>query len=249
MEMNGLMGGLYRICEWIYRLTISNLLWFICSIPFLFIILMAMNAVSFDDQGPFYSSLILLGIAAPFTVFPANAALYSVVRKWMMGEEDVPILKTFFKGYKSNYLQSVMGGILFVLLLGLFIVNYQFYAAMNNAAQVLSVFFILCIIVLVVAVFYYTCLMVHVHMKTLALLKNSFFLSIARPITSILIVGIHAVIIYFTFFIYPILILLVTASVLAFATFHLFYRMFNKIQQQAEPTVDRNNEETNETSV
>ncbi len=246
MEMSGLWGGLYRICEWIYRFTITNLLWFVCSIPFLFIILMSINAMSLEDLGPFYSSLILLAIAAPFTVFPANGGLFSVVRKWNMGEEDVPIVKTFFRGYKSNYLQSVMGGILFVLLLGLFVINYQFYSAMDNAMQLLSIVFLFLIAVLGVAVYYYTCLMVHVHMKTLTLLKNAFFLTIGRPLTSLMIALINFIGIYFSVFIYQVLIMLVTASFLGYATFYLFYRMFSKIQEQAEKAKEEELETANQ---
>lgn len=235
MEMNGLMAGLYRICEWIYRFTVTNILWFVCSIPFLFVVLMSLTALNLEDLGPFYSSLILLAVVAPFTLFPANGGLFTVVRKWIMGEEDIPIFKTFFKGYKENYLQSVIGGILFVLLLGLFVLNYQFYLAMDNAMQFLSIFFLLLIVILGLAAFYYTCLMVHVHMKTLTLLKNSFFLTIGRPITSLLIAVVNFVLIYFSLFIYQILVLMVTGSFLAFATFYLFYRMFSKIQAKANP--------------
>ncbi|KAF4325352.1 hypothetical protein G195_000973 [Phytophthora kernoviae 00238/432] len=35
-------------------------------------------------------------IVAPLTLFPATSALFTVVRKWNMGDTDVPIFRTFF---------------------------------------------------------------------------------------------------------------------------------------------------------
>lgn len=36
MEFKGAMGGLYRVTEWISRIAGSNILWALCSAPFLF---------------------------------------------------------------------------------------------------------------------------------------------------------------------------------------------------------------------
>ncbi|MEJ1715142.1 YesL family protein, partial [Escherichia coli] len=69
----------------------------------------------------------VMGILAPFTLFPAISALFNVVRKWVMGDSDVPILRTFFKGYKDNYKQSMIGGIFYTLLFVIMWVDYKVY--------------------------------------------------------------------------------------------------------------------------
>ena len=103
MEMKGMMGGFYKISEWIMRLSVTNILWIICSIPFVFVLFPIFFA---DTTDQVTSNLIFSAIIAPFTLFPATAALFLVARKWVMGEVDAPLLRTFFKNYKESYLQA-----------------------------------------------------------------------------------------------------------------------------------------------
>src|SRR5699024_2545393 len=37
--------------------------------------------------------------------FPATAGVYTVTRKWVEGDPDVPIFRTFFDVYKSIFVQ------------------------------------------------------------------------------------------------------------------------------------------------
>ena len=39
MEMRGMMGGFYKISEWIMRLSVTNLLWIVCSLPIWYLLL------------------------------------------------------------------------------------------------------------------------------------------------------------------------------------------------------------------
>src|SRR5690606_20734708 len=98
--MNGLMGGLYRISEWIMRFTVINVLWVVCSIPFFFV---AFPLLAVQTTSELASVLIVMGAVSPFVFFPATAAMFSVVRKWVMGDPDVPLLKSYFRAYKENY--------------------------------------------------------------------------------------------------------------------------------------------------
>ena len=139
MEMRGLMGGFYKISEWIMRLSVTNLLWIICSIPFIFLIFPVILAQSSDA---IMSSLILSSIIAPFTLFPATAALFSVARKWVMGEVDAPLLRTFFRNYKECYVQSMIGGILYVALFAILIVDFRVYLVKLESLQLISYLFI-----------------------------------------------------------------------------------------------------------
>lgn len=102
MEFKGAMGGLYRITEWISRIAFSNILWALCSVPFLFAGVMKMIMLGSEAGGPNEQITLnwVLGVLAPFTVFPATAALFTVVRKWVMGNTDVSTFRTFFRGTK-----------------------------------------------------------------------------------------------------------------------------------------------------
>ena len=176
MEMRGLMGGLYKISEWIMRLSVTNVLWIICSIPFIFLIFPVIVAQSTDQL---LSSLILSSVIAPFTLFPATAAMFGVARKWVMGEVDAPLLRTFFRNYKESYVQSMIGGILYVILFTILIVDFQVYLRELKSFQLISYLFIAIMALLAVSLFNFFSMVVHYHMKTFQLLKMPYCLQSA----------------------------------------------------------------------
>lgn len=229
MEMNGLMGGLYRICEWIMRFSVINVLWVICSIPFFLALLPILSA---EDPGQLSMILIVSGAIAPFFLFPATAAMFAVARKWVMGDVDVPLVKTFFRGYKSNYKQSMLGGLIYSLLFLLFVVNMRFYAEMTNHFQFLSLFFMVMLVVLAVSLFHFFSILAHLRMTVLQIVKNSILITVGRPFTSILITVTNAVILYFSFVHFQWLLLFFTGSLIAYMTFMYFHRMFEKIREK-----------------
>jgi len=97
MHVNGFMSTLDRIANWISRMALLNLLWMLYTLR----------------------GLIVGG------VFPSTVASLGVVRKWLMGEQDIKISETFKKNYRQEFLSSnilgwVMTGIGVILYL-----NYQ----------------------------------------------------------------------------------------------------------------------------
>lgn len=232
MEFRGLMGGFYRISEWIMRLSVTNLLWVLCSLPFFYLMLVVFlnpeNTVDLFKQG-----LFLIGIVSPFTVVPATAAAFTVARKWVTGDVDVPLLKTFFRGYKENYLQSMLGGIAYLILTGVLYVNYQFYGSQEGTLSLLSYLFITLFFILVASFFNYLSIMVHFHMKFWQILKNSFLITIGRPIASLIIIVSNVAIVMISFR-YTFLIPFFMGSLIAIVTFWHFHRGFLKLQEQRE---------------
>lgn len=105
------MGGLYRVTEWISRIAFSNILWAICSVPFLFMGVMKMIMWGSGAGGPNEQITLnwAMGILAPFTVFPATAALFTVVRKWVMGNSDVSTFRTFFQVQRKLFQEYAWG--------------------------------------------------------------------------------------------------------------------------------------------
>ncbi|MBD2846044.1 DUF624 domain-containing protein [Paenibacillus sp. IB182496] len=240
MEMRGLMGGFYKISEWIMRLSVTNLLWIICSIPFVFVLGVALLAST--DENQLLSSLILAAILAPFTFFPATAALYTVVRKWVMGEVDAPLLRTFFRGYKENYLQSMLGGLLYTALIVIMFVDYRVYLDELNSFQILSYVFIGLIILLFVSMFNYFSMMVHYHMKTLQLLKNAILITIGKPFRSLSTVIVSGAIVYFSFQ-FTFLIPFFMGSMIALFSFYNFHLIYLKLKEQQERLAAEQDEE------
>ncbi|MFF2481570.1 YesL family protein [Paenibacillus sp. NPDC058071] len=247
MEPRGLMGGFYRISEWIMRLSVINVLWLICSIPFVFIaftgLLMAPEGGTEQDLlGQLYQTMWLLAIVAPFTLFPATSAMFTIARKWVMGETDAPLFKTYFRGYKENYLQSMIGGIVYTVLFVIMILDFQFF---REQLAILSYLFIALLLLLVVSMFNFFSMVVHYHMKTFQLLKNAILITIGKPFRSFS-TAIMAIAVMFLSTRFTFLIPFFMGSIIAYLSFWNFHLIYQKLQDQAEKARQAEEEEAEE---
>lgn len=240
MEMRGMMGGFYKLSEWIMRLAVTNLLWIVTSLPFWYFILIGFRGLQMVETEQeltslLYTSVILLAVLAPFTIFPATAAIFSVARKWVLGDVDVPLFKTFFRSYKQNFLQAMIGGILYALLFAILIIDFRvyFFQFENNGFQIVAYIFIALIVLLAVSMLYFFALLSHFHMKMFQLLKNAVILTIGRPVRSIMIVLGTLFVVYisaqFTF-----LIPFFMGSIIAIYTFFHFNLIIQKMMAAKE---------------
>lgn len=244
MEFKGAMGGIYRITEWISRIAFSNILWAICSIPFLFVAVTKIIMLGTGTGGP-NEQLTLnwaMGILAPFTVFPATSALFTVVRKWVMGNTDVGTFRTFFQGYKENYLKSMLGGLIYTLLIVIMYVDVTVYMTQMTNFKIVGILMLVLMIILLVSMFNFFSIVVHYQMNFKQVITNSFLLTIARPIRVFLtLVG--AGILFYIGLKYPALYFVAIPSLIAMLAFFNFYATYNKLQLQAEKTRLKEEEE------
>ncbi|SEB76808.1 DUF624 domain-containing protein [Paenibacillus sp. GP183] len=237
MEFKGVMGGFYRISEWIMRLSVINLLWIICSIP---VFLLGLLSLTSPVEGALLSSLPFLAVLAPFTLFPATAAMFTVARKWVTGDGDVPLLKTFFRGYKENYVQSMIGGLLFVIIFVIIYVNYHFYMGQTGTLRLLSVLFIAFTFIITASMFNFFSIMVHLHMKIFQIIKNSILITIGNPINSVVLIICNGVILYVSLFKFTFLIPFFMGSLMAAFSFWQFHRSFQRLQTKQEQLEEKN---------
>jgi uncharacterized membrane protein YesL len=231
------MGGLYKISEWIMRLSVTNVLWIICSLPYIFLVFPLFMAKTTDEV---LSILILSTVVAPFTLFPATAAMFAVARKWVMGDVDAPLLRTFFRNYKESYVQSMLGGILYVIVFTILIVDFQVYLKQLKSLSILSYLFIAIIALLSVSLFNFFSMVVHYHMKTLQLIKNAILITIGRPLRSLSTAIMCGLVIYISFSSVKLMFLVpfFTGSIVAVISFWNFYGTYLKLQQQAEKAAE-----------
>lgn len=241
MEPRGLMGGFYRISEWIMRLAVINLLWIFCSLPFLLFVLMTifgylpmLNEADIEMYGPLQLLMVpilVICVLTPFTLFPATSAMFAVARKWVTGDADVALFKTFFRGYKENYKQSMIGGILYTLLIVIMIVNFFFYSKQFN---MVSYIFLAFLVLLGASLFNFFSMLVHYHMKTLQLMKNAVLITIGKPFRSLSTVLMCGFVIYISLFHFTFLIPFFMGSLVAVLAFFNFNIIYTKLQEQAE---------------
>ncbi|MBP2001290.1 putative membrane protein YesL [Paenibacillus shirakamiensis] len=233
MENKGLMGGLYKITEWITRIFVSNLLWLVCSIPFLFIGFTKLLLLAQSPNQTENLTLWLMAILAPFTLFPATAALFALTRKWIMGDPDVPIFKTYFKAYKENYKYSMIGGVFYTLLTVIMIIDYKVYMTQLNNTQVIGMVMLVFLLLILVSMFNFFSTLVHYHMTIVQVIKNSILLTLVRPFrvfSTVLIVIVLGMITYR----FPVFIVVGFASLTACVAFFNFYGTYMKMQLKAE---------------
>lgn len=243
MEPRGVMGGLYRVTEWIMRLSVINLLWILCGIPFFLLTFVSfVSLVNGMSQGTIADEEVLgllimtgaiLAVLAPFTFFPSTAAMFTVARKWVTGEVDVPLLKTFFKGYKENFKQSMLGGLIYTVIIVILIIDYYFFVG-TSSGQILSGIFIILIALAMVAMLNFFSMQVHFHMKTFQVIKNSLLITIGKPLRTISTAILVAFILYLSFTQFTWLLVFFTGSLVAVVSYWNFNLIYVKMQQQLE---------------
>ncbi|GCL71045.1 DUF624 domain-containing protein [Paenibacillus naphthalenovorans] len=239
MEFRGMMGGFYRISEWIMRLSVINILWVICAIPFFLLGLVLLQSQTGDQV---VQTLFLMAVVSPFTIFPSTAAMFTVARKWLTGEEDVPLLKTFFRGYKENFLQSMLGGFIYILLGVILYTNFRFYGSQTGVFGVLRFLVLSLTVVLMISLFHFFSIMTHLHMKLFQIVKNAILITIGNPIRSLSMMVLNVIILYVSFAIFTFLIPFFMGSFIAIVSFWHFNLIFGKLQEKQQEIADQDEE-------
>lgn len=200
MRIEGLVWKAYFACVWIMRLVCLNLLWLL---------------------------FILAGLAV-LGFFPATAAMFAVTRKWVMGETDIPIFKTFWKNYKIDFVQTNLIGY-GLLLIGAFLyVDLRFsQTAQQFVFQSFSFIFIILLFIYFIVLLYIFPVFVHFQFKTFAYIKQSFIIAVGRPIQSIMMFA-GCVIVYFILRTIPIIVPFFSGSLMSIVIMWIAFRSFPK---------------------
>lgn len=188
MQMQGVMGGFYRISEWIWRFCYVNILWFLFLIPGLLV----------------------------FGVFPSTAAMFAVIRKWVRGEEDIPVFKTFWTSYKKEFIKSNILGIILLVIGYILFIDLQFVkASPNEFIRFFHIPLITLIFMYGLVSMYIFPVFVHYDVKLVQVFKNSFLVMVMFPFITI-IMGVGCYIVYFIMIKFPGLIPVFGGSFIAF---------------------------------
>ncbi|MFB5662673.1 YesL family protein [Alteribacillus sp. HJP-4] len=204
MEIEGKMGGLYRAAEWVTRLAYVNGLWILFSAAGLFI----------------------LGF------FPATAAMFAVIRKWITKEPDVPVFRTFWKEIKKEFLRANGIGYVFVAL-GYFI--YVDIGLIQRIDSPLSIVLLLLLgsasILLVNTLLFTFPMLAQYELPFIQYFKYSFLIGIASPfVTVITILGL--LLWYVILHVAPALSVFFGGSTMAFLIMWFSLRSFDHIEQK-----------------
>ncbi len=171
----------------------------------------------------------VLGLVV-FGFMPATTAMFSVIRKWVEEDLDIPIFQNFYKTYKTHFLKSNIIGVI-IIGIGLFL--YFDIKISKQAIQSMPLHSIL----LLLSFFYFIMLLylfpvfVRYNLKSVLYFKQSFFLALARPLETIAMI-ISLVILYYLFSFLPVLLVFAGAPLIAYPLMWFAYRAFMQIEKK-----------------
>lgn len=217
----------YPLFTVIMKFAVANFLWFFFNFPVFVIAMMLFFANSPDTRVLFIFSIVVL---LPFLFFPATAALFGIVRDWILHREK-RMYASFWKYFRSNYKKSMTAGFLITIVMGISIVDYYYFVERN---LLLSYLFLIFIGWTFLFSLYYLSDIVHNDLSQKQHLKNSLLLILSNPLVSIIVavlcIGIVVISVgYFTFFV-PICM----GSLIAYVSFKGYYIVFSRVVELKE---------------
>jgi uncharacterized membrane protein YesL len=201
--MNGFVAGYYKLALWITRLAYLNALWILFTI---------------------------IGIGL-FGFFPATSGMFEVVRKWVQGENDIPIYKHFWKTFKKEFIKINLMGYMFVSIGYFLTIEFMILRNQEHITYLIASFGVLgLLIIYLIILLYLFPIYSEFELKFFHYIKWSVFIGIAHPILTIFLAGIIIVIVYFIYITIPVLLFLFGGSVSAFILTWGASQAFNNIQ-------------------
>lgn len=157
MDATGVTGRLYHACQWISRLAYLNLLWLL-----------------FMGLG-----LFIFGAA------PSTVAMFTIIRKWLQGEKELPIFSLFFKIYKKEFWTANRLGLVLLSFTLILFLDWMLIGSLQGFLYpillgcLIGVAFLFSIVML-----YIFPVFVHFEHNTIQYVKVAFLLGISYPLYS-----------------------------------------------------------------
>ncbi|MBU7591653.1 YesL family protein [Metabacillus halosaccharovorans] len=225
--MTNVMGGLNRLFEWIMRLSVINIMWIIFNLPICYL---AMSLLFAEDEASVFLLLGTIAVLAPFMFFPATTAMFGVVRKWVMGDDDVPLVKSYWRFYKENYVRSLTGGLLLTLFWVIWTVDFFFFSKVN---VFVSAFFLIGFLFLFLMTLFFFSNTVHAELKLLTSVKNAFFLTMVYPLINMVVLVFSGVILYISLGVFTFLVPFFMGTLITYVGFAAYYQKMEKINKKS----------------
>ncbi|MBT2725816.1 YesL family protein [Bacillus sp. ISL-75] len=209
--MEGFMRGFYSISEWIMKFAYVNILW-----------------IAFTLLG-----FVVIGF------FPATLAMFTVVRKWVLKQTDIPVFKTFWFTYKKEFVNGNLLGLIIGLSCFFMYSNIRIVEATTVPTfKLLYVPNVIFIILFIFTLLYIFPVLVHFDVRLKEGIKNSFILMTINPIPTFCMATLTGFL-CFIFFKIPGVIPFFSGSPIAFLLLWISNNVFVKMNKTADFTVER----------
>lgn len=198
--------GIYKACNWICYFFYLNIMWVICT--------------------------VLGGVIFGFA--PSTVALYTVTRKAAIEQEHVPVFKTFWKVYKSEFWKANLLGLILVAFGFIWYFDMMFFRQFEGIVYtVLNVLMTLIGIIFIMMLLYIFPVYVHYEMKLFNYMKYAVAFAFLHPM-NFLAMFITVLSTYYFFAYFQALIFFFGVSFLAQLNMWLAYQSFKRISGNYE---------------
>jgi uncharacterized membrane protein YesL len=158
LETNWTSGRFYRFCDWMMKIAYVNLLWILCSLL----------------------GLVVIGI------IPSTVALFTVIRKWLLGEKEVPIFSTFSQSFRTEFFKSNLLGIFIVLAGYMVYFDFRYLTSIQGTNQLwLSIPLVIITVFFFITMLYLLPVYVHYELTFFQYIKHSFYIGVANPMITL----------------------------------------------------------------
>ncbi|WP_413374933.1 YesL family protein [Alkalihalobacillus sp. 1P02AB] len=229
MGLTGIWSKLFSLSEWLMKILYVNGLWLLFNLPLVYLLANIVLAPTFESLSVLLISFVVL---LPFIFFPATTAMFSVVRTFVMKTEQ-SIFRTFWKGFKGNYIRSLIGGVFFSALWSLWIYNY--YLAQIEWQSPLFYFYLVTTVFLISWNAHFFSDTVHFNVKFFTSIKKSILLAVGYLPYTISMVGVSSFSIYTLNSFHPLFAFFLSGGVFALVCFFAYYQIIKraiKIQEK-----------------
>lgn len=228
-DFTGFTGILYAGAEWIMRFSVVNILWFLLNLP----VLLVVSSIYFNGFGAgFVWYLLPLLIFIPLLSVPSTAAVFSMVRDWIMQTDQKSLVKVYFSYLKNGYRKNFLAGLILQSFWAVWLIDFYFFRAQGSMLEL--VFLVLGIGLFIYTVNFFS-VSVHYRMGVRDWMKNAFFITVGNPLMSVFILICNLSLLYTgmteLLFLFPFFI----CSLGAYLSFLAFYRFSLKIRTKAQP--------------
>ncbi|MDL4840305.1 YesL family protein [Aquibacillus rhizosphaerae] len=198
------LGPLFTIAERISKFAYVNLLWIVFTL----------------------AGIILFGF------FPATIALFTVIRKWVLNDYDVPVFKTFWNSYKQEFLKGNLVGLIIAMIGVIFYVNLSYMQVNKDTLLMLThIPLYLVMFAISLTLLYLIPVYVHYNVPFIQMFKNAFLIMFINPLNNLLLIISITITLYGMSFI-PGVLFFFAGSVTAYIIMTSCYQAFKKVDEQ-----------------
>ncbi|HYK74886.1 MAG TPA: DUF624 domain-containing protein [Pseudoneobacillus sp.] len=149
-----------------------------------------------------------------FTIFPASVAMLAIIREWT-NDKETPIAATYLMYFKKYFKKSCIIGFIQLAMVSIFVIDFHVILQLPKTLVILilPIFTVMGLLFLLMTIYMYP-LLISFTMTGKQLIRNSFYLSISKPIPGLVVVILVGLMLVLSFFL-RFLFLLCTFSVCA----------------------------------